>query len=329
MMGETDTISWLLPVRDGARWLGAAVASALAECGPGDEVIVVDDGSRDDPGAALPADPRLRLIRQPPLGIAPALERGRLEARGALLARLDADDVALPGRIAAQREALKDPRLAAVGGRARMIRDDGTVPTGMQAYVDWVNGLGDLHAALLVESPLFHPAVTLRASAVGAVGGWRDGDFPEDYDLWLRLAGAGWGLANVKREVVTLRDRDDRLTRADPRYRRAAFTALKRDWAAAHWLPAGARVCVWGAGKGGKPWIRDLLARGYEVSVVDIRHGGTRQGLPILPTEAVADLDVDYLIAAVGARGARAIIRERIAALRPGWIEGAHWRAVT
>ena len=323
-----STLSWIIPVRDGARWLGAAAASALAECGPGDEVIVVDDGSADDPGGVLPRDPRLRLIRQPPLGIAPALERGRAEARGGLLARLDADDVALPGRVAAQREALRDPGLAAVGGRARMHRDDGPVPGGMQAYVDWVNGLEDLRAALLIESPLFHPAVTLRASAVAAVGGWRDGDFPEDYDLWLRLAGAGWGLANVPREVVALRDRDDRLTRADPRYRRAAFTALKLDWAAAHWLPAGARVCVWGAGKGGKPWIRDLLARGYTVSVVDIRHGGVRQGLPILPTEAVADIDVDYLIVAVGARGARAVIRERLARLRPAWREGHEWRAV-
>ena len=132
----------------------------------------------------------------------------------------------------------------------------------------------------------------------------------------------------MDQEVVVLRDRSDRLTRADPRYRRSAFTDLKLRWAVTHWLPAGAHVCVWGAGKTGKPWIRLLKSQGYAVSVVDIKHGGERQGLPILPTEAVADLPADYLIVAVGARGARALIRARLAALRPDWTEGVQWRAV-
>ncbi len=326
-------VSWLIPVRDGGRWLADAAGSALAQCGPGDELVVVDDGSREDPGPLLPADPRVRLLYQPPLGIASALERGRAACRGRYVARLDADDLALPGRLAAQVAALEaDPALGAVGGRARIGRDDGPVPGGMLAYVEWVNGLRDPHPQLLVESPLFHPAVTFRASAVAAVGGYRGGDFPEDYALWLDLAAAGWRLKNLDREVVWLRDREDRLTRSDPRYRREAFRRLKMDWLARTRL-AGApltprRVGVWGAGRGGRPWIRWLVARGCAVQVFDLKHGGRRQGLPIQPAGAVEGAALDLLLVAVGARGARALIRAQLARWRPEWAEGRDWLAV-
>lgn len=295
------------------------MASARAECSPGDEVIVVDDGSR------VPV--RLdgaRVIRQPPLGIVAALEAGRHATDAPLLARLDADDVALPGRIAAQRAAMGEG-VVAVGGRARTDAEG----EGMRRYVAWVNGLADLHRELLVEAPLFHPAVLLRASAVEAVGGYRDGDFPEDYDLWLRLAEVG-RLVAVDREVVALRDRPDRLTRTDPRYRPAAFLRLKQDWVARNLLRGAPRVVVWGANKAGTPWIRWLVARGVNVvAALDIKPGVSRAGVPIRPPASLASLDLDLLLVAVGARGARDEIRGEIARMRPELVEGREWWAVT
>jgi len=324
-----DRVSWILPVRDGRRWLREAALSALDDSRDDDELIVIDDGSSDDPGAALPDDPRVRLIHQPPSGIVAALERGRAAARGPYLARLDADDRSLPGRLAAQRAALRDdPTLGVVGGQARIRRDDGPVPEGMRRYVAWLNDLRDPHAVLLVESPLFHPAVMVRAAALAQVGGYRDGDFPEDYDLWLRLAGARWRLRNLERRVVVLRDRSDRLTRADPRYRRAAFRQLKMEWLVAHHLQPGMRVVVWGGGREGRPWIRWLRARGMIVpAVVDLRPG-VRQGVPVITSEALPGVACDRLIAAVGARGARALIRARLRTLRPDLVEGSGWWAV-
>jgi len=251
-------VSWLIPVRDGASTLGLAVRSALSECGPLDEVVIVDDGSRDAPERVLPASDRLRLIRQEPLGIAAALERGRAACRGAFIARLDADDRALPGRIEAQLGVMEaQPRLGAVGGQANLVSPPGPGGEGMRAYVEQVNALSapeDLARFLLVESPLFHPATTLRAEALAAVGGWREGDFPEDYDLWLRLVRAGFTLASVPQPVVQILDRAERLTRTDPRYRRAAFEQLKRE----HLLPRlrpGLRIGLWGAGRTGRSWL--------------------------------------------------------------------------
>ncbi len=338
-------VSWLLPVRDEVRWLGEAVDSALTQCASAvvDEVVVVDDGSSDPDAVrrALPDDPRVVLLRTPPQGIASALEHGRVRCRGGFIARLDADDVALPGRIDAQLAALRaDPRLAAVGGRAQITavpgafpdRGPGEVPPGMQRYVDWVNGLStpaELRRALLIEAPLFHPAATLRTEVLAAVGGWRTGARPEDYDLWLRLDLGGWRLANLPVEVVRLRDHAQRATRTLPEYARAAFLRCKQEWVSAALAPAGRRVVVWGAGRTGRPWIRWLLEQGAEVpAVVDIGGGTSRQGRPIVPPMALPELPCELLLVAVGARGARDRIRQRLGVLRPDLNEGRTWWAV-
>jgi glycosyltransferase involved in cell wall biosynthesis len=324
------SVSWLIPVRDGGRWLGAAVESALSECGPADEVVVVDDGSVEEPPDACLRDPRVHLIRQEPLGITAALERGRSACKYPYIARLDADDIALPGRLSAQIKVLEaHPDVAVVGGAARMIRDDGPVPEGMRRYVAWVNGLTDLHSQLLVESPLFHPAVLMRASAVAGVGGYRSGALPEDYDLWLRLVSAGHRLMAVSQEVVQLRDRSDRLTRTDPRYSSASFVRVKQEWLMSGPLKESKCVALWGAGKTGRRWLRWLLAQGHTVpAVVDVHHRTERQGVPVYGASVLPDLDVDLLLVAVGARGARDIIRAEIQKFRPEWVEGVDWWAL-
>ncbi|MEN9786775.1 MAG: hypothetical protein RLZZ299_2039 [Pseudomonadota bacterium] len=324
-MSQSDRVAWLIPVRDGAAWLGEAVRSALAQSRPDDEVVIVDDGSRDDPGSVLPADPRVRLLVQPPRGIVAALEHGRHATDAPLLARLDCDDLALPGRLDAQRAVLAArPDVAAVGGQAL----ETGLPDGMRRYVAWVNGLTDPHRELLVESPLFHPATTLRAQSVEEIGGYRHGDFPEDYDLWLRLA-RRWRLAAVAQPVVAWRDRPGRLTRTDRRYRRGAFRPLKQAYLEDCVLPRARRVVVWGAGKEGTPWVGWFRRKGLEVvAALDPHPRAPCHGVPVLAREAVRELDFDHLFVAVGAKGARDEIRAMLAAWRPDLVEGRDWWAL-
>ena len=210
-----------------------------------------------------------------------------------------------------------------------LYRADGKPNEGMALYVDWVNQLTCLHREILVESPLFHPAVLMRARAIEAVGGYRAGDLPEDYDLWLRLVSAGYRLAAVPRPVVRILDRDGRLTRTDPRYRREAFDRVKAEWLMAGPLKAPLRVAVWGAGRTGVRWIRWLKSIGQQVvAVVDPFCTTERQGIPVSPPAALATLDADLLLVAVGSRGARAVIRSDLAAIRPDWVEGVDWWAL-
>jgi glycosyltransferase involved in cell wall biosynthesis len=220
-------VSWLIPVRDDPRLIDA-LRSIAPELGPDDEVIVVDDGSAVpvDPeiGAEIGAShgiPAVTVLRQGRDGIVAALNRGIERAGGAYIARMDADDLVLPGRIAAQLAAFTDQDVA-IAGRVR------TDAPQMQEYVAWVNH-NDPMAERLIESPLIHPASLLRASAVHAIGGYRRGDFPEDYDLFLRLADLG-RLARVPQEVLFWRDGPARLTRTDARYASPAAVSLKQQW---------------------------------------------------------------------------------------------------
>ena len=322
--------SWLIPVHNGGSWLAEAVASAYAECGPSDEVVVVDDGSTDNAVAQLQSRARLRVIHKSRSGLVAALEAGRAACLGTYIARLDADDRALSGRMACQLTALeRDQTLAAVGGKARLFIDEGKVPEGMAKYVAWVNGLEDPHRELLVESPMLHPAVTFRASAVEAIGGYRTGDMPEDYDLWLRLVLAGYRIDNVRETVVEIRDHRERLTRTDSRYRLVAFDRCRRHFLKARVLPHPTRVVLWAGRRGGRPWLRWLQQQGHALpAVIDITQSTVRAEVPVMPPAALQHLDFDRLVVSVGTRGAREDIRADITRVRPELIEGQDWWAL-
>ena len=124
-----------MPFRDAAETLDEAARSVLAQEGVALELVAVDDGSRDDGVARLDAwakrDPRVVVLASRGVGIVPALERAVEAARGRMIARMDADDVSLPGRLARQVEWLEqDPRLGAVGARVEPL---GNCGEGMRA----------------------------------------------------------------------------------------------------------------------------------------------------------------------------------------------------
>src|ERR1700734_3315203 len=99
----TPRVAVLMPVRNGARWLGDAIGSVLGQTLRDFELVVVDDGSTDETPRILDdfarRDGRVRIVRQDACGLVDALNRGLAEARAPLIARLDADDRALPERL--------------------------------------------------------------------------------------------------------------------------------------------------------------------------------------------------------------------------------------
>lgn len=111
-------VTVLIPAYNAARYLSDTLVSVQRQ-GVGElEILVIDDGSTDETAAVLAGfdDPRLRVVRQPNLGLAGVLNRGLDEARGTFLARLDADDEMPPGRLVAQLAAMtRDPELLVLG----------------------------------------------------------------------------------------------------------------------------------------------------------------------------------------------------------------------
>ncbi len=188
------TVSVLLPVHNAARYLPEAVESILGQSFTDFEFLIIDDGSTDASRAILERyaarDRRISLRSRPNTGLTVALSELLGLARGELVARMDADDVALPERLTRQVEYLRaHPDVVCIGTAVHLIDGAG-----------WL--LGDGHPgmdheeiqrqALAGDCPLNHPSVMMRRAAVEAVGGYRAEFEPaEDLDLWLRLGEVG------------------------------------------------------------------------------------------------------------------------------------------
>src|SRR4051794_36978901 len=100
----SPAVSAVIPTYNRARLVTRAIHSALAALSPGDEIIVVDDGSSDDTVAAVEAfAPPVRLLPLEHKGAGPARNVGFAAARGPLVAFLDSDDEWFPDKIALQR----------------------------------------------------------------------------------------------------------------------------------------------------------------------------------------------------------------------------------
>jgi glycosyltransferase involved in cell wall biosynthesis len=182
-------ISIAIPVFNGARFLGEAIASILEQTYGDFELIVVDDGSTDRSveiaRAYAARDARIVLITSEHGGIAAAMNRALAVARGEYFAPMDQDDVALPHRLQLLLGFLElNPEIALAGGGARVIDENGHV--GRKKIRPLLPK--DVAVAMLSDCAIIHPASLMRTSAARAVGGYRSiMPFAEDYHLWLRL----------------------------------------------------------------------------------------------------------------------------------------------
>lgn len=325
-------VSVAMPVFNGAGTVREAVESIQSQTLRDWELVVVDDGSTDETpnilGELARMDPRIRVVRRPHRGIVEAANAAIREAHCDLVARMDADDVCLPERLEAQVALARSrPDLAVIGCLVECFPRE-AMRDGMARYEAWLNGLvepEDIGREVFVESPLVNPSVLFRRDAVLSVGGYREGPFPEDYDLWLRLHAAGRRMAKVPRVLFRWRDTPGRMTRRDPRYSRNAFRRLKVGHVVASFLRGAREVQIWGAGREGRLWRRALKAHGVRVARfydIDPAKVGRRVAneVPVLDWREAGQHRGEPLLCAVAAWGVREEIRASLLAM--GLIEG-------
>jgi hypothetical protein len=233
---------------------------------------------------------------------------------------MDADDMMHRDRLRLQVEALEaEPELAGVGCHVRFFPRR-ELTEGLRAYEGWLNGLRSTDAVLrdrFIECPLAHPTWTLRRDVFASVG-YRDGDFPEDYDALLTMTGNGARLGVVARPLLFWRDGPERLSRTSPAYGADRFVACKAHHLARWFLGDSADYVLWGYGDTGRALARGLADHGRRPThIIEVHPGRIGQrifGAYVIGVEQLAAVKGRKIVVSVAGAGARQEIRERLAA---------------
>ena len=330
-MSAVPAVTVLMPVRDAAATLGSCLDSIQAQRFTDFELLVIDDASSDATHQMVSeraaADPRIRLLRAPRRGLVACLNAGLGQARASLIARMDSDDVMDRERLGLQRDYLQQhPDVGVVASRVRAFPAD-RVQAGTREYLRWQNACLDsdaLRDEVYVECPITHPSAMFRLATVIAAGGYRDGDFPEDYELWLRLTARGCRMAKIDRCLLHWRQRDDSLSRRDPRYSRDAFDRLRARYLALDGrLGSGRPLVFWGAGRRTRQRARHFVALGFAPCAwidVDPRKIGNRiHDVPVVAPEWLDRRQPrPFVLAWVASHGARGSIGAALTAMGYG-----------
>ena len=315
-------VSVLLPAFNAGATLPACLASLRRQTLTDWECVLVDDGSTDDTPriAALAAatDSRIRVVTTPHRGLVAALRRGLDACRGAIVARMDADDLMHRDRLSAQAGVLDtDGSLAAVGCHVRMF-PRAALTRRRRDYESWLNAIRtpqDVAREALVECPIAHPALAIRHHVLQAFG-YADRAWAEDYDLVLRLLAAGRRIGTVPRRLVAWRDAPSRLSRVDARYSLDRFTACKAHYLAHGFLAGTDHYVLWGYGGTGRALRRALaqhrLLPSHIVEIKQTRLGQRIHGAPVITPGELPALRGARIVVSVAFAGPRGDIRHAL-----------------
>lgn len=312
-------ISILLPAFNAERTLAAALRSVQRQSDPDWECVVVDDGSTDGTRAVAERiahhDPRVQVVTGPHRGLVSALRIGIARCRARLVARFDADDLMSRRRLQLQRSALQAaPELVAVGCHVRLF-PRATLRPRRVLYERWLRSIltpDDVARDAFVECPIAHPTLMIRGEALSHFG-YRDLGWPEDYDLVLRLLGAGLQIGVVPRRLLHWRDGPARLSRTSESYSIAAFVNCKAAFLASGFLAHSERYLLWGYGDTGKSLAEALAQRGrHPAAIIELhprRLGQLIRGVQVVGPESLPGLPTLPLVVSVAGLTARTEIR--------------------
>lgn len=198
---QAPLVSVVLPVYNAEKTIGRAVESILEQTFSNFELLIINDGSTDRTSKIISdfSDPRISILSQENKGLVLSLNRGIESAIGKYIARMDADDISLPGRLEKQVSFLgKNPSYAIVGTATKIIYEDGKKGIRYRP-----RNTADIRKNIVRICPFTHSSVMIRKNVFDRVGLYdssMDGSkelLVEDYDLWVRILAAGYDMANL------------------------------------------------------------------------------------------------------------------------------------
>lgn len=195
-----------MPAFNAERFIDKAVCSILGQSYKNLELIVLNDGSTDSTEDILEAfarkDGRVRLISRENRGLVSSLNEGISKAKGSLIARMDADDLATSDRFLLQKRFLDaNPHVSIVGGQAIVIDEQGKEKGELKKPIDFQN----IQHYLNFGCPLIHPTYLARREMFDDLGGYREVKAAEDLDLLVRAYHSGFKFGNLDSSILHYR----------------------------------------------------------------------------------------------------------------------------
>lgn len=315
----TGLVSIILPAYNAEQTVARAVDSCLQQTYADIELIVINDGSTDRTAALLSdrmeRDQRMRVITTVNRGVTDAFNLGLREARGKFIARMDADDEMHPEKIEKQVSFLQAHPAIGVVSCLVHYGGDRVKQEGYARHVDWINSLltpEQISINRFVDSPVCNPTVLFRAELWQQHGAAFNGNFPEDYEMWLRWMNAGVHFTKVPEVLFTWNDLPSRLTRNHSRYSGEAFERAKAYYlqlfvAAHNTRQRPVYLCGTGRITRKKSAVLKVSALNIAGYIdIDPKKIGTRiDGLPVIGLDDVLQREQFYIINYVSVRGAR------------------------
>jgi len=252
-------ISVILPFYNAEATLERAIFSIADQTFTDFECILIDNNSTDKSNTVAKRwanrDKRFILITEKQQGVVFASNAGSKLAKSKYIARMDADDWAYPNKLKLQVHFLDNhPDFGAVAGLAEHVPHNENTE-GFSRFVEWSNSIQtfeEISNRRFIELPIVNPTAMWREEIAQKHGMYSQGDFPEDYELWLRWLNEGVKIHKLPETVLKWYDSDTRLTRTQNIYSDNAFYRIKTKYLA-EWLkinnPFHPNVAIWGASR--------------------------------------------------------------------------------
>lgn len=227
-------VSVLMSVYNGEPFLSDAIKSILNQTFKDLEFIIIDDGSTDRSCDIIEKfkanDPRVIFLKQANQGLVASLNKGLGIAKAPLIARMDADDIALEKRLEKQVNYMNsNPEVLALGTAIRIIDKNNSLIKD----VIFPSLKEDLMELMQLDNQIAHPSVLYRKKSVINVGGYREIlQRAQDFDLWLRLSEVG-PIDNLSEVLLLYRDHPKNISKVENHSQRIAalcarYSSLRR-----------------------------------------------------------------------------------------------------
>ncbi|WP_422362360.1 glycosyltransferase family 2 protein [Reichenbachiella sp.] len=325
-------VSIILPYCNSSLTLKRATQSILNQSYQNFELLLINnnsfDKSEDVARSLAKTNPKIKLLTENQQGVVFAANSGMKVAQGRYIARMDADDLAYPERLERQLKHLESNPDISISATQVRYQTENEDLGDFSHFVEWSNKLitwEDVYQNRFVEFPVVNPTLMFRKSLLEDVGYMKEGNFPEDYEWFLRALNKGHKIEKLPHPLLDWNDSPNRLTRTDSRYSNDAFFQIKSEYLAKHLkLINQTKVWVWGAGKLGYKRSQYLLDHDIKIAgYIDIKKDKQLRDYPCVHFKDIKPTHQPFIVSYITNRNRRDEVRDFLKS--EGYKEGLNY----